>query len=86
MDILQLISLLMQLAFWWVGLYGETQQLQRYIQVNTVKKMNMLSTVKMGKELLRQRYEYSIPADYLLCAAMKLAELSLTHGCWGYKL
>ncbi len=30
--------------------------------------------------------DYPISADDLLCAAKKLAELSLTHGCWGYEL
>ncbi|MCU7961408.1 IS4 family transposase [Shewanella sp. SW32] len=86
MDILLLIALLVQLAFWWVGLYGETQQLQRHFQANTVKKRNVLSTLRMGKELLRRRYDYPISADDLLRAAKKLAELSLTHGCWGYEL
>ena len=52
MNILLLIALLVQLAFWWVGLYGETQQLQRHFQANTVKKRNVLSTIRMGKELL----------------------------------
>lgn len=49
MDILLLIALLVQLAFWWVGLYGEIQQLQRHFQANTVKKRNVLSTVRMSK-------------------------------------
>jgi hypothetical protein len=86
MDILLLIALLVQLAFWWVGLYGETQQLQRHFQANTVKKRKVLSIVRMGKELLRRRHHYPISADDLLDAARKLAQLSLTHGCWGNEL
>ncbi|MGI2138167.1 IS4 family transposase, partial [Shewanella baltica] len=56
-------------------------------QANTVKKRNVLSTIRMGKELLlRRRHDYPISADDLLRAAKKVAELSLTHGCWGYEL
>jgi len=62
------------------------QQLQRHFQANTIKKRNVLSTIRMGKELLRRRHDYPISADDLLCAAKKLAELSLIHGCWGYEL
>lgn len=86
MDILLLIALLVQLAFWWVGLFGEAKQLQRHFQANTVKKRNVLSIVRMGKELMRRRDRYPMSADDLLHAARKLAELSLIYGCWGYEL
>lgn len=86
MDILLMIALLVQLAFWWVGFFGEAQQLQRHFQANTVKKRNVLSIVRMGKELMRRRHRYPMSVDDLLNAARKLAELSLIYGCWGYEL
>ena len=86
MDILLMIALLVQLAFWWVGLFAEAQKLQRHFQANTVRKRSVLSTVRMGKELLRRRAHYQISKSELIDAAKILSEISREHGCWGNEL
>ncbi|EGQ9310365.1 IS4 family transposase, partial [Vibrio vulnificus] len=51
----------------------------RHFQANTVRNRNVLSTVRLGMEVLR-RPDYEITTKYLLAAAMALAEQLLKDG------
>jgi len=86
MDILLLIALLVQLAFWWVGLFGVANKLYRQFQANTVKTRSVLSIVRMGKELLRRRQYYRMTGKDFQEAMRQLSDLSRLHGCWGAEL
>ncbi|EKF9485437.1 IS4 family transposase [Vibrio cholerae] len=78
-DIILLIALMLQLMFWLVGIHAQQQGWDRHFQANTVRNRNVLSTVRLGMEVLR-RPDYEITTQHLLAAAMALAELLLKDG------
>ncbi|EMN7334667.1 IS4 family transposase, partial [Vibrio vulnificus] len=62
-----------------VGIHAQQQGWDRHFQANTVRNRNVLSTVRLGMEVLR-RPDYEITTKYLLAAAMALAEQLLKDG------
>ncbi|HAS8334523.1 TPA: IS4 family transposase, partial [Vibrio vulnificus] len=78
-NIILLIALMLQLMFWLVGIHAQQQGWDRHFQANTVRNRNVLSTVRLGMEVLR-RPDYEITTKYLLAAAMALAEQLLKDG------
>ncbi len=54
-DIMLLIALILQLVLWWVGLLAKARGWQRHFQANTVRTRNVLSMVRLGKEVLRHQ-------------------------------
>ncbi|MDF4767183.1 IS4 family transposase, partial [Vibrio parahaemolyticus] len=58
-DIILLIALMLQLMFWLAGLHAQKQGWDRHFQANTVRTRNVLSTVRLGMEVLR-RSDYEI--------------------------
>lgn len=52
-DIMLLIALMLQLTFWLAGVHAQNQGWDKHFQANTVKNRNVLSTVRLGMEVLR---------------------------------
>ena len=48
-----LIALMLQLTFWLVGVHSQKQGWDKHFQANTVRNRNVLSTVRLGMEVLR---------------------------------
>ena len=78
-DIILLIALMLQLMFWLAGIHAQQQGWDRHFQANTIRNRNVLSTVRLGMEVLR-RPDYEITTQHLLAAAMDLAEQLLKNG------
>lgn len=68
-DIMLLIALLLQLTFWLAGVHAQKQGWDKHFQANTVKNRNVLSTVRLGMEVLRHS-GYTITREDLLAAAL----------------
>ncbi|WP_350940400.1 IS4 family transposase [Vibrio metschnikovii] len=81
-DIILLIALMLQLMFWLAGLHAQKQGWDRHFQANTVRTRNVLSTVRLGMEVLR-RSDYEITTLELLEAG---AELTRQLHQYGYAL
>ncbi|NMR95478.1 IS4 family transposase, partial [Vibrio parahaemolyticus] len=79
-DIMLLIALMLQLTFWLAGVHGQKQGWDKHFQANTVKNRNVLSTVRLGMEVLRHS-GYTITREDLLAAATLLAQNLFKHGC-----
>ena len=79
-DIILLIALMLQLMFWLAGIHAQQQGWDRHFQANTVRNRNVLSTVRLGMEVLR-RPDYEIITQHLLAAAVVLAQQLLKDGC-----
>ncbi|MDF4835313.1 transposase, partial [Vibrio parahaemolyticus] len=82
LDIILLIALMLQLMFWLAGLHAQKQGWDRHFQANTVRTRNVLSTVRLGMEVLR-RSDYEITTLELLEAG---AELTRQLHQYGYAL
>lgn len=54
-DIMLLIALLLQLLLWWVGLFAQHIRWHTDFQANTERSRNVLSMVRLGKEVLRRK-------------------------------
>lgn len=54
-DIMLLIALVLQLLLWWVGLFARHARWHRDFQANTVRSRNVLSFIRLGKEVLRRK-------------------------------
>lgn len=78
-DVILLIALMLQLMFWLAGIHAQQQGWDRHFQANTVRERNVLSTVRLGMEVLR-RPDYEMTTQHLLAAAVVLAEQLLKHG------
>ena len=70
---------MLQLMFWLAGTHAQQQGWDRHFQANTVRNRNVLSTVRLGMEVLR-RPDYEITTQDLFAAAVDLAELLLKVG------
>ncbi|QPL55256.1 MULTISPECIES: IS4 family transposase [Vibrio] len=81
-DIILLIALMLQLMFWLAGLHAQKQGWDRHFQANTVRTRNVLSTVRLGMEVLR-RSNYEITTLERLYAG---AELTRQLHQYGYAL
>ncbi|HAS6055222.1 TPA: IS4 family transposase, partial [Vibrio vulnificus] len=80
-DIMLLIALIIQLTtFWLAGVHAQNQGWDKHFQANTVKNRNVLSTVRLGMEVLRHS-GYTITREDLLAAATLLAQNLFKHGC-----
>nr|BAL43367.1 IS10 transposes [Photobacterium damselae subsp. damselae] len=79
-DIMLLIALMLQLTFWLVGVHSQKQGWDKHFQANTVRNRNVLSTVRLGMEVLRHS-GYTITREDLLVAAILLAQNLFKHGC-----
>ncbi|MCG7762384.1 IS4 family transposase, partial [Vibrio parahaemolyticus] len=78
-DIILLIALMLQLMFWLAGIHAQSQGWERHFQANTVRNRNVLSTIRLGMEVLR-RPDYEITTQQLLAAAVVLATQLLKGG------
>ena len=58
--------------FWLAGTYAQKQGWDRHLQANTVRNRNILSTVRLGMEVLR-RADYKLTTQHLISAAVDLA-------------
>ncbi|MCG3761228.1 IS4 family transposase, partial [Vibrio cincinnatiensis] len=79
-DIMLLIALMLQLTFWLVGVHAQKQGWDKHFQANTVSNRNVLSTVRLGMEVLRHS-GYAITRKDLLVAATILAQNLFKYGC-----
>ncbi|WP_026960302.1 IS4 family transposase [Aliagarivorans taiwanensis] len=52
-DIMLLIALLLELVLHWVGLFACKSGWHKHFQANTVRSLNVLSLLRLGKEVLR---------------------------------
>ena len=52
-DIMLLIALMLQLTCWLAGVHAQKQGWDKHFQANTVRNRNVLSTVRLGMEVLR---------------------------------
>ena len=52
-DIMLLIALMLQLTCWLAGVHAQKQGWDKHFRVNTVRNRNVLSTVRLGMEVLR---------------------------------
>ncbi|HGV3216098.1 TPA: IS4-like element ISVsa5 family transposase, partial [Escherichia coli] len=78
-DIMLLIALMLQLTCWLAGVHAQKQGWDKHFQANTVRNRNVLSTVRLGMEVLRHS-GYTITREDLLVAAPLLAQNLFTHG------
>ncbi len=72
-DIMLLIALMLQLTCWLAGVHAQKQGWDKHFQANTVRNRNVLSTVRLGMEVLRHS-GYTITREDLLVAATLLAQ------------
>jgi hypothetical protein len=54
-NVMILIALVLQLVLWWVGFFAQSKGWQKHFQANTVRNKNVLSTIRLGKEVLRHK-------------------------------
>ncbi len=52
-DIMLLIALMLQLTCWLAGVHAQKQGWDKHFRANTVRNRNVLSTVRLGMEVLR---------------------------------
>lgn len=78
-DIILLIALVLQCLFWLAGLHAEKQGWDRHFQANTIRHRTVLSTMRLGMEILR-RSDYRITQQELLTAWVLFANQLLKHG------
>ncbi|MCY0741933.1 IS4-like element ISVsa5 family transposase [Escherichia coli] len=78
-DIMLLIALMLQLTCWLAGVHAQKQGWDKHFQANTVRNRNVLSTVRLGMEVLLHS-GYTITREDLLVAATLLAQNLFTHG------
>ncbi|MEW3370709.1 IS4 family transposase [Escherichia coli] len=69
----------LQLTCWLAGVHAQKQGWDKHFQANTVRNRNVLSTVRLGMEVLRHS-GYTITREDLLVAATLLAQNLFTHG------
>lgn len=78
-DIILLIALMLQLMFWLAGIHAQNQGWERHFQANTLRNRNVLSTIRLGMEVLR-RPDYEITTQQFLAAEVVLAKQLLKGG------
>ncbi|MGE2794006.1 transposase, partial [Escherichia coli] len=64
-DIILLIALMVQCLLWLVGLHAQQQGWDKHFQANTIGHRTVLSTIRLGLEVLR-RPDYQITEKELL--------------------
>ena len=74
-DIMLLIALVLQLVLWWVGLLAKARGWQKHFQANTVRTRNVLSMVRLGKEVLRHQSYRLTRRDILKGALLFIREV-----------
>jgi hypothetical protein len=78
LDVLLLIAMLAEIVLWLIGLIAKQMGWQRQFQANTIRHRNVLSTVRLGKEV-RRRPNYQINKQHLrwaMCEYIKLVHLA----------
>ncbi len=78
-DIILLIALMVQCLLWLVGLHAQQQGWDRHFQANTIGHRTVLSTIRLGLEVLR-RPDYQITEKELLAAWVLFANQLLKYG------
>ncbi|MGS2185757.1 IS4 family transposase [Escherichia coli] len=78
-DIMLLIALMLQLTCWLAGVHAQKQGWDKHFRANTVRNRNVLSTVRLGMEVLRHS-GYTITREDSLVAATLLTQNLFTHG------
>lgn len=79
-DIILLIALMLQFMFWLTGLHAQGQGWDRHFQANTIRTRNVLSTVRLGLEVMR-RPDYEVSTQELLAAGIIFAQQLRKYGC-----
>ncbi|HCL9722216.1 TPA: hypothetical protein N2362_005212, partial [Escherichia coli] len=64
---------------WLAGVHAQKQGWDKHFQANTVRNRNVLSTVRLGMEVLRHS-GYTITREDSLVAATLLTQNLFTHG------
>ena len=75
-DIMLLIALMLQLTCWLAGVHAQKQGWDKHFRANTVRNRNVLSTVRLGMEVLRHS-GYTITREDSLVAATLLYSKSI---------
>ena len=78
-DIILLIALMLQFMFWLAGLHAKGQGWDKHFQANTIRTRNVLSTVRLGMEVMR-RSDYDISMQELLAAGVIFAQQLRRYG------
>ncbi|HBR0180038.1 TPA: IS4-like element IS10A family transposase, partial [Klebsiella pneumoniae] len=78
-DIILLIALMVQCLLWLVGLHAQQQGWDKHFQANTIGHRTVLSTIRLGLEVLR-RPDYQITEKELLAAWVLFANQLLKYG------
>ncbi|WP_335912385.1 MULTISPECIES: IS4 family transposase [Shewanella] len=78
-DVLLLIALLAEILLWCIGLAARHLGWQRRFQANTIRDRNVLSVLRLGKEV-RRRPEYSIKESHFRWAWGEFLKLVNTSG------
>ncbi|MCE2597459.1 IS4 family transposase, partial [Motilimonas cestriensis] len=66
--------------FWLTGLHAQGQGWDRHFQANTIRTRNVLSTVRLGLEVMR-RPDYEVSTQELLAAGIIFAQQLRKYGC-----
>ncbi|OZH86082.1 IS4 family transposase, partial [Salmonella enterica subsp. enterica serovar Typhimurium] len=77
--IIHLTPLIHQLTYSLTSIQSQKQLYNNHFQANPVRNRNVLSTVRLGMEVLRHS-GYTITREDLLVAATLLAQNLFTHG------
>jgi len=79
LEILLLIALLATFILWLLGLATKARRWERHFQANTERRRNVLSTVFLGRELLRN-HRLKLTLAELAHSIQRLKSLVATHG------
>ena len=81
-DIMLLIALMLQLTCWLAGVHAQKQGWDKHFQANTVRNRNVLSTVRLGMEVLRHSgYTITREDSWLQPCLLKIYSHMVTF--WG---
>lgn len=78
-DIMLLIALLVQLVLWWAGLFARKSRWHRHFQANTVRSKQVLSIIRLGKEVLKRKH-YRIKMREMYWGALMFIKEIRAHG------
>ncbi|MGB1322912.1 MAG: IS4 family transposase [Vibrio gallaecicus] len=74
-NVMLLIALVLQLVLWWVGFFAQSKGWQKHFQANTIRNKNVLSTIRLGKEVLRHKSYKLRKRDILKGALLFIREI-----------
>lgn len=78
-DVLLLIAMLAEILQWYIGIIARRLGWQRQFQANTIRHRNVLSVVRLGKEV-RRRQKYQLKESLIRLAWSEYLQLVNTAG------